>query len=130
MIHRKDAEIVEKIQFFIPYLVDSLDSEALEKESAKLIGRRMNYVKYFIEDPTLNLTHIPMIVTEDFTIYDLSIDFEQNTLSFYLEGGKELAKDEVLSKIFQLFLVKFSTKKIGFFTYSKGREGRKYKVVK
>ncbi len=130
MIYRKDAEIVERIQVYIPSLVDSLDFDAFRKQgNVRIIGRRMGYVKYIVESSTPSIAQIPMIVTEDFVIYDLHINFLRNTLSFIIEGEEEPNNQEVLDKIFKLFLIKFSSTKIGFFTYSKRREEHKNRIV-
>ena len=130
MIYRKDAEIVERIQVYIPSLVDSLDFDAfMKQENVRIIGRRMGYVKYIVESSTPSIAQIPMIVTEDFVIYDLHINFLRNTLSFIIEGEEEPNKQEVLEKIFKLFLIKFSSTKIGYFTYSKRREEHKHSIV-
>jgi len=82
----------------------------------------MGYVKYIVESSAPSIAHIPMIVTEDFIIYDLHINFLQNTLSFYIEGEDQPNNQEVLAKIFKLFLIKFSSTKIGFFAYPRKRE--------
>lgn len=113
---------VDKIQFYIPSLLDFLDyHNHIWLEEAEIIGVKTSNIKYFIGYPTQETTRIEQIVADDFTIYDLHLNFQNKTLSFYLESEEILTKSIILQKVFQTFTVHYSPKKVGFFLYASGR---------
>lgn len=114
--------VIEKIQLYIPDLLDVLNNQTKKSlKEIRLVGVKSRNIKYFIRYPQKIETRINQIVAEDFTVYDLRLDFETQTFSFYLKNNGELSQSEVLQKVFQSFAVRYSPSKVGFFTYSKGR---------
>ncbi|TQR18131.1 hypothetical protein [Psychrobacillus soli] len=113
---------MRKIELHIPDLLNvQNDQPMMELERIKLVGAKTSDLKYFIRNPEKVETSIKQIVAEDFTIYDLELDFETETFSFYLEREGELTESEILQKVFQTFAVRYSPRKVGFFHYSKER---------
>ncbi|TQR21193.1 hypothetical protein [Psychrobacillus vulpis] len=114
--------IVDKIQFYIPSLLDIVDYNTILKlEEVSIVGVKTSNIKYFIGYPTQEATHINQIVAEDFTIHDLQLDFRSKTLSFYLESKGTLPKSVILQKVFQTFAVRYSPKEVAFLLYSSGK---------
>lgn len=110
---------VDKIQFYIPSLLDFLDHRSrIHLEEVKIVGTKTSNMKYFIDYPTQETTRIEQIVTDEFIIYDLHLDFRNKTLSFYLESTEMLSKPIILQKVFQTFAVKYSANKVGYFLYA------------
>lgn len=64
---------------------------------------------------------IKQIVAEDFTVYDLELDFKAETFSFYLESNGRQNESEILQQVFQTFAVRCGPRKVGFFHYPNGR---------
>ncbi|MFJ8065539.1 hypothetical protein ACIQYS_12980 [Psychrobacillus sp. NPDC096426] len=93
----------------------------MEQEEIKLVGAKTSNLKYLISNPEKAETSIKQIVAEDFTVYDLELDFETETFSFYLESKGELTESEVLPQVLQTFAVRCGPRKVGFFSNSKGR---------
>lgn len=115
-------DVVEKVLLFIPASLDHFDHlSKMKLEEVKIISVKTSDVKYFIHYPERIHTRINQIVAEDFTVYDLQLDFHSKTLSFYLESTGRPSQSEILQKVFQTFAVKYSQRKVGFFLYSKGR---------
>ncbi len=114
--------VVEKIQLYIPNLLDITNHQSRRNlEEIKLVGVKSNDIKYFIRNSGKVETRINQIVAEDFTVYDLQLDFESKTFTFYLENDGELSRSELLQKVFQTFAVRYNPRKVGFFLYSGGR---------
>lgn len=110
---------VDKIQFYIPSLLDFLDHRSqIHLEEVKIVGTKTSNTKYFIGYPTQETTRIEQIVTDEFIIYDLHLDFRNKTLSFYLESTEMLSKPIILQKVFQTFAVKYSANTVGYFLYA------------
>ncbi|WP_391207546.1 hypothetical protein [Psychrobacillus sp. L4] len=115
-------EEVDKIQFYIPSLLDFLDHHKnMWLEEIRIVGVKTRNVKYFIGHSNQQMTRIEKIVAEDFTIYDLELDFQKKTLSFYLDSVVMPSHSIILQKVFQTFLVRYSARKVGFFLYASGR---------
>ncbi|WP_144511980.1 hypothetical protein [Bacillus sp. FJAT-22090] len=113
---------MEKIQLYIPNLLDITNHQSRRNlEEIKLVGVKSNDIKYFIRNSGKVETRINQIVAEDFTVYDLQLDFESKTFTFYLENDGELSRSELLQKVFQTFAVRYNPRKVGFFLYSGGR---------
>ena len=124
-------EIVDKIQFYIPSLLDFLDANTkIELDQAKIVGVKTSNVKYFIEYPKKIDPSMNQIVAEDFTLYDLQLDFQAKKLSFYIQSDRESSRHEILQQVFQSFVVKYSSKKMGFFLYVNGRNRPNFVRVK
>ena len=62
---------------------------------------KKKYIEYFSGYSEKEMTHIDQIVAEDFSVYDLQLDYEANILSFYLEHEGELNQTKVLEKVFK-----------------------------
>ncbi|MFF2753444.1 hypothetical protein ACFVR1_06750 [Psychrobacillus sp. NPDC058041] len=119
---RREVDEVDKIEFYIPSLLDFLDhSKDKWLEEVRIVGVKTNNVKYFIGHNTKKMTRIEKIVAEDFTIYDLKLDFHNQTLSFYLDSVVMPSHSIILQKVFQTFAVRYNARKIGFFLYAPGR---------
>ena len=93
----------------------------MELEKIKLVGAKASNIKYLISDSEKVETSIKQIVAEDFTVYDLELDVETETFSFYLEYNGQRNEAEVLEQVFQAFAVRYGPRKVGFFYYPKGR---------
>lgn len=118
----KEGEVVERIQVYIPLLFDSLDvypQNSLNR--VKVVGVKKQHVKFIKESSRKDLRHIPLIASESFSIYDLQLDFNRNMLLFYINGGIEISREEILQQIFDAILVEYSDKKYGFFTSPRGK---------
>jgi len=114
--------VVDKIQFYIPALFEFTDNrKSMNKEEIKVVGVKTRNIKYFSGYCESDKTHIDQIVAEDFAIYDLQLDCKANLLSFYLQSKVKPNQTEVLEKVFQTFVVKYSSHTIGYLTISKGR---------
>lgn len=121
---------VEKLQFYIPSLLDFLDDHTSRwLKEVKIVGVKDSNVKYFIGYPTFETTRIQQIVTEEFTIYDLHLDFQNHTLSFYLVSEKVPPLSCILQKVFQTFRVRNGSNKVGFFVYAAGGSRPRIKKV-
>ncbi|MEI4768873.1 hypothetical protein WAX74_04270 [Psychrobacillus sp. FJAT-51614] len=113
---------VNKIQFYIPSLLDFLDHERPKwLEEVKIVGVKTRNIKYFIGYPTQETTRIEQIVAEDFTIYDLHLNFKTKILSFYLESEEIPPESVILQKVFQTFAVHFNERKVGYLLYGSGK---------
>ncbi|WP_342600160.1 hypothetical protein MHB48_03425 [Psychrobacillus sp. FSL H8-0483] len=118
---------MEKIQFYIPSLLDSIDQQSkLGFDEVKVVGVKGSNIKYFIEYPKKQITCIDQIVAEDFALYDIKLDFHAKTISFYLKSETEYTQSEILQKVFQTFAVRYSPNKIGFFLYAEGKNRPNY----
>ncbi|MFB5086128.1 hypothetical protein PGC35_02725 [Psychrobacillus sp. PGGUH221] len=113
---------VNKIQFYIPSLLDFLDHERQQwLEEVKIVGVKTSNIKYFIGYPTQETTRIEQIVADDFTIYDLHLNFKTKILSFYLESEDMPQESVILQKVFQTFAVRYNERKVGYLLYGSGR---------
>ena len=113
---------IERIQLHIPDLLGILNYQPMmETDEIKLVGAKASNLKYLISNPAKVERSIKQIVAEDFTVYDLELDFETETFSFYLESDGELTESEILPKVFQTFAIRYGPRKVGFFHYAKGR---------
>ncbi|MEK4484631.1 hypothetical protein MHH81_03435 [Psychrobacillus sp. FSL H8-0484] len=118
---------MEKIQFYIPNLLDSIDQHSkLGLDEVKVVGVKGSNIKYFKEYPKKQITCIDQIVAEDFALYDIKLDFHAKTISFYLKCETEYTQSEILQKVFQTFAVRYSSNKIGFFLYAEGKNRPNY----
>lgn len=118
---KKGVRKVERLEFYIPSLLDFLDNRTSRwLEEVKIVGVKDSNVKYFIGYPTFETARIQQIVTEEFTIYDLHLDFHNHTLSFYLVSEKVPPLSSILQKVFQTFRVRNGKNKVGFFVYAAG----------
>ena len=93
----------------------------MEPGKLKLVGAKANNLRYLNNDPSRVETSIKQIVAEDFTVYDLELDFETETFTFYLENDSKLNEPEILQKVFKTFAIRYGPSKVGFFSYAKGR---------
>ena len=101
---------IERIQLHIPDLFGILNHQPMmETEEIKLVGAKASNLKYLISNPAKLEISIKQIVAEDFTVYDLELDFETETFSFYLESNGELTESEILPKVFQTFAIRYGT---------------------
>jgi hypothetical protein len=115
---------VDIIQFYIPSLLDSLDQQSKKwLEEVKIVCVKTSNIKYFNGYPTQETTRIEQIVAEDFTIYDLHLNFRTKTLSFFLECEEIPSESVILQKVFQTFAVRYNASRIGFFLYASGKNG-------
>ncbi len=113
---------IERLQFYIPSLFEYQDKHSRKNEKEiKVVGVKKKYIAYFSGYREKEMTHIEQIVAEDFTVYDLQLDYKANLLSFYLEHEGELNQTKVLEKVFQTFIVEYNPKIFGYFTIAKGR---------
>lgn len=124
-------EVVEKVMLYIPDLLEFLDPDSKVKlEEVKVVGVKTSDIKYFIGYSEKVVTSINQIVAEDFTVYDLQLDFHSKTLSFFLESEGEPSQSEILQRVFQTFAVRYSPWKVGFLLYSQGRNRPNYVKIK
>ncbi|MDI2587729.1 hypothetical protein OR571_11530 [Psychrobacillus sp. NEAU-3TGS] len=93
----------------------------MKSEKIKLVGAKASNLKYLSNSPSKVETCIKQIVAEDFTVYDLELDFETETFTFYLENDNDLNEPEILQKVFKTFAIRYGPTKVGFFSYAKGR---------
>lgn len=118
---------MEKIQFYIPSLLDSIDQQSkIELDEVKVVGLKGSNINYFKEYPEKQITCIDQIVADDFALYDLKLDFHAKTISFYLKSETEYTNSEILQKVFQTFAVSYSPNKIGFFLFAEGKNRPNY----
>ena len=87
----------------------------------KVIGVKKQNVQYIIGSPKNDFRHIPLIVSEYFSIYDLQLDYHRKMLLFYINCVKEIPREEILLRIFDAILVEYSEEKYGFFTSPRGK---------
>ncbi|MFJ7825512.1 hypothetical protein [Psychrobacillus sp. NPDC096623] len=78
-------------------------------------------IVYFSGSREKEKTHINQIVAEDFTIYDLKLNYKDNLISFYLEHEVELNQMKILEKVFETFIVEYNPQSFGYLTMVKGR---------
>ena len=103
-------------------LFDSLDGYSKNGlNHVKLIGVKKQNVQYIVESPKKDMRHIPLIVSEYFSIYDLQLDFNRNMLLFYINCVKEVSREEILQRIFDAILVEYSAERYGFFICPRGK---------
>lgn len=113
---------IKKVQLQIPNLLGAPNQQLkTEQEEIKLVGAKTSNLKYLISHPHQSETRIKQIVAEDFTVYDLELDFEAETFSFYFESNGQRTEPEILQQVFQTFAVRYGTRKVGFFHYANGR---------
>ena len=118
----------EKIQIYIPSLHEFWDNASRRnREEIKIVGIKKKNIAYFSAYEENELTHIDQIVTDDFTVYDLQLDFETNVLSFYLEHEGEPNQAKILEQVFQTFFIEYNPKLFGFLTVAKRRKRAKGK---
>lgn len=111
---------IERIQFYIPSLFEIKDKHLKKNEGEiKVVGVKKKYIEYFSGYREKEMTHIEKIVAEDFTVYDLQLDYNAKLISFYLEHEGELNKTKVLEKVFETFIVEYNSRIFGYFTIAK-----------
>lgn len=119
---KKEVTTIKRIQLYIPSLFEFHDRHSRKREDEiKIVGLRKKSIVYFSGNHKKEQTHIDRIVAEDFTIYDLKLNYEDNILSFYLEHEVELNQMKILEKVFETFIVEYNSQSFGYFTMAKGR---------
>lgn len=115
-------KIIKRMQFHIPSLFEFHDRHSSERENEiKVVGVKKKSIVYFSGKQEKEQTYIEQIVAEDFTIYDLKLNYEDNLISFYLEHKEQLNLTKILEKVFESFIVEYSPHSFGYFTMTKGR---------
>ena len=110
------------MQFHIPSLFEFHDRQTSKRENEiKVVGVKKKSIVYFSGNQEKEQTYIEQIVAEDFTIYDLKLNYEDNLISFYLEHNELLNLTKILEKVFESFIVEYSPHSFGYFTMAKGR---------
>lgn len=117
---RKEEITIEKIQLYIPPVFALQGNYSkVSKADVKVVGVKKNSVEYFSGYQEENKTHIDQIVTEDFCVYDLHLDFEANLLTFYLVHEGKYNQIKVLEKVFETFFVEYNSSFFGYFAFPK-----------
>ena len=118
--------IIEKIQLYIPSLLDLLEESHFPIEQVEIIGMKNPNIKFFIRHPIKETVLMKQIVTDEFALYDIHLDLPSKTLSFVLESDDTIMDSDILQKAFQTFAFKYNSQKFGFFMDYSGRDKKRF----